>query len=254
MNSLKWISKLFQVELNRETNQGETKPLEPDPNTLLEPDSRLSEPIINQKNLVTYTFDFFQMGRKGNKKRAARQKYVDPTGKKYGSQSEMSDSEPEVMTSEAIPENSILISNLPNSQPRPSLLSQQATKLHHPQPVQVKSTMEEVLGKPTISTEQKLSQSIDKSGMARPIKNSLSRSIPKSIPRRSSVKVATPSSIFLQTHRKSIAESDSDNDYSRQEVAEIVAEHLVQPDEIAHKMSGTSFGSMSHQLVGGIYY
>jgi hypothetical protein len=205
------------------------------------------------------------MGRKGNKKRAAKQKFGDSSAKKYDSQSDVSDTEPSREIPQQNPtifEESVLdvkgVPVLSASQPRTSLLSQQATMLQHPQPIRTQSTLEDVIqGKPTVSTEQKISQSIGKDqpliSRSIPKSSSLSRSIPKSIPRRnsSSYKVATPSSIFHQIHRKSLAESDSENEFSRQEVTEIVAEHLVNPDEVANK-TGTSFGSMSHQLVGGI--
>jgi hypothetical protein len=113
-------------------------------------------------------------------------------------------------------------------------------------------------GKPTTSTEQLISQSI---GFTNPIitsrsipkySNSLSRSMPKSIPKRVAIKIATPTSLFQQSYRKSMLESDSDRDDSLREVDDSIAEHLVQPTEIPGKQSGVSFGSMSHSLVGGL--
>lgn len=161
------------------------------------------------------------------------------------SQSEAS-SVPPVDDMEHIPEET-----LSQNGSKISLLSQQATKLHNPQQNLETIVQDQISTKfqPSVTSEQILSQSI---GLATPkivsqsvpkYPLSLSRSIPKSIPRRSSLKPATPTSLFLQAHRKSILESDSDHDAD-------ISEHLVRPGE-TQNAPGASFGSMSHSLVGG---
>ncbi|KAJ3325387.1 neutral amino acid transporter [Boothiomyces sp. JEL0866] len=135
-------------------------------------------------------------------------------------------------------------------QPKQSLLTQAAVKIQSlPKDegnIQIPKT------KATLETEKILSKSLGNTRSKSP-SNSLSRSIPKSIPRRpSTVKGATPSSLFQAAHLKNVAaginsDSDIDEILGVQEVNNIVAEHLVQPPSD----SGASFGSMSHSLVGG---
>lgn len=90
-----------------------------------------------------------------------------------------------------------------------------------------------------------------------PHAESLSKSVPKAIPRRASqmgsLKVATPTSLFLHS-RSHPSDQDTDDEgglklMDNQDVEDIVAEHLV--EAMPEQRSGASFGSASHALVGG---
>jgi hypothetical protein len=197
---------------------------------------------------------------KGAKKRSKKSRNLDSSNV-TSSCSEFTEDEVEILCKPtrgipAIPEQTEDASmSLCSDVPRTSLLSQHANTLLAPQNREI--TAPKTTVKATLATEQDLSATIGRidTVYTKPLsKTPVSASIPKSIPRRHSQSiVATPSSIFQQSYKNNLLDTDSEMESIHSQTADILAEHLVQPHEICNSINTAQFGSLSHSLQGGYH-